>query len=439
MSAALLVATQGIAAVTFVQYASDQLLDQIDERLVAALGATGGIDDVYQGTLEADRTLVTVNSAMIRDRPAAAPSASALASADLGDTPVTVRSTDPELEYRVVAAATPGGTSTEIFATPLRGYEWTVGRLTRLAAIVAVSTSVVTLAALWWVWRHGLRPLREMTEAAQAVAEGQLSQRIAEPDPATEAGQLGEALNSMMGHIEMSFAERDASDLRLRNFVADVSHELRTPIATIRGYAELYESGGLSDEDALHDAMRRTRLESERMSRLVSDMVDLARVDDAPAPRLKSVDLNEVAADVTEAARARHASLVLRLELADEPAAVTADELLLQQAIANLVDNAAIHAGGHASIEIAVSAEPTTAVTVSDDGRGMSPDEVQRATERGYRGYRPGSDTASSPGSGLGLAIVSRIAELHGGSLVLTSQPGAGTSATLRLPPAGDD
>ena len=118
---------------------------------------------------------------------------------------------------------------------------------------------------------------------------------------------------------------------------------------------------------------------------------------------------------------------------------MTADELLLQQAIANLVDNAAIHAGGHASIEIAVSAEPTTAVTVSDDGRGMSPDEVQRATERGYRGYRPGSDTASSPGSGLGLAIVSRIAELHGGSLVLTSQPGAGTSATLRLPPAGDD
>ena len=92
VSAALLVATQGIAAVTFVQYASDQLLDQIDERLVAALGATGGIDDVYQGTLEADRTLITVNSAMIRDRPAAAPSASALASADLGDTPVTVRS-----------------------------------------------------------------------------------------------------------------------------------------------------------------------------------------------------------------------------------------------------------------------------------------------------------------------------------------------------------
>ena len=131
----------------------------------------------------------------------------------------------------------------------------------------------------WWVIRLGVRPVQRMTATAGAIAAGDLSQRVPEGAPGTEAGDLGVALNGMLGRIEEAFDQRTASEARLRQFVADASHELRTPVTTIRGYAELYRTGALASAAELDEAMRRTEQEAVRMGTLVDDLLHLARLD----------------------------------------------------------------------------------------------------------------------------------------------------------------
>lgn len=439
---------QVVAALAVISMTSDQLLDQIDDRLAAATdsaradgfaGATAGggdgLGDLYQAVLGTDGTQITRNEVAIRDAASPPPELGpAIIEAAL-DGPLTVEAERGELEYRLIAVESQNG-DVLVLASPLRGYEWTINRLTRFVLIAAAVVMAVLGAVTWWVLRLGIAPMKRMTVAAEAIAVGERSERVEGANPATEAGQLGAALNTMMGRIETSFDERTRAEQRLRQFIADASHELRTPVATIRGYAELYQAGGLDGDRAeLDDAMRRTGQESERMSRLIADMLNLAKLDRDPTVRTDPVDLRALTQDVIADAAAIHEGRTIRSDIGSEPVVVAGDDDLLRQALSNLVSNAIVHTDDQATTTVAIAGTATTAtVTVTDDGDGIAEDAVDRVTERFFRADP--SRSRHQGGSGLGLAIVDSIVAAHDGKLDVRSAPGHGTTVTIALPVA---
>ena len=213
-----------------------------------------------------------------------------------------------------------------------------------------------------------------MTRTAGAIAAGDLSQRVPAERPGTEASELGDALNSMMTTIEDAFAERTASEARLRRFVADASHELRTPVTTIRGYAELYRHGGLADTGELDQAMRRTEQEAVRMASLVDDLLLLARLDEGRPLACRTVDLGVLGVDAAADARAVAPDRVVTADVT-EGVTVEGDEDRLRQVVGNLVGNALVHTPDGTAVSVRVhNGNRRAVVEVHDDGPGMAPD-----------------------------------------------------------------
>ena len=452
LAVGLVAIAQVAVALVVISLAREQFLDQVDDRLEVAVASLNELDtsgatstrpgtnpdgrrplgDIYQGVLRPDGTLETLLAVNAADAELPQPEVSRADAVASLDQPVTIGLDTSELDYRVRSVPTESG-DLVVTAIPLDDLEHRVERLTSIIVIGATILIVLLGTVTWWVLRLGVRPLKTMTSSAEAIAEGDLSERVEVPHPGTEAGQLGQALNTMMARIESSFEERSLAEERLRSFMADASHELRTPTATIRGYAELYEAGGLEQQDALDDAMRRMREESQRMSRLISDMLELAKLDRNPEVATSQVQLDALAADVVAAATAIHDGRTVRTDFDDEPVCVIGDEDLLRQALTNLVGNALDHTDPPAMVTVSVTGNGSgAAVRVSDDGPGMSAEERSRATERFYRGDP--SRSRSSGGAGLGLAIVESVITAHHGELRLESTPGAGTSVTLTLP-----
>src|SRR5207344_486614 len=160
---------------------------------------------------------------------------------------------------------------------------------------------LVALALLGlWVVRLGLRPLAEIEQTAGAIAAGDLSRRVERADERTEVGRLGLALNAMLSQIEAAFRAREASERKLRRFVADASHELRTPLTAVRAYAELFSRGAAERPDDLERSMRGISRESERMSVLVEDLLLLAHLDEGRPLERVPVALEEVIGEALE-------------------------------------------------------------------------------------------------------------------------------------------
>jgi two-component system OmpR family sensor kinase len=320
-----------------------------------------------------------------------------------------------------------------VVAIPIDDVQDTIERL----LLVQVLGSLGILAALglvgWWVVHLGIRPVKEMTETATRIADGDLTVRVPEGRPGTESGELAGALNRMLGHIEGALDERARSEQRLRRFVADASHELRTPLTTIRGYAELYRMGGLADGGTLDDAMRRTEQEAARMGRLVEDMLVLAKLDEERPLDRRPVDLVKLARDAAADAHARAPERPIEFEPVVPSAVVSGDEDRLRQVIANVVGNALVHTDATVPVTIRVERDGTDVVlSVADDGPGMADEVAARVTERFFR-----ADPARSRhrgGSGLGLSIVDAAVSAHGGSVVIDSVEGRGTTVRLILP-----
>ncbi len=354
-----------------------------------------------------------------------------------GDGLVTITDAQTGLRYR--ATVPDGRAVTAIYALPLEDVEGAVQRL-RILEALAVSTVMAVLGLVtFWVLRLGVRPLKEMTATATAIGEGDLSHRIPESAPRTEAAELGTALNAMLERLEGSFAARSSSEDRLRQFVADASHELRTPVTTIRGYAELYRSGGLEDRDALAEAMRRTEQEAVRMASLVDDLLALARLDQGRKVERLPVDLATVVRDAAMDARAVDPDRSVTVD-AEEPVMVAGDDGLLRQVVANLVANARVHTPPGTALHLRTGtrtgAEALEAVIeVSDRGLGMAPEVAARAFERFFRA--DAGRSRQSGGSGLGLAIVASVMAVHGGSAEIESNEGHGTMVRLILPLPG--
>src|SRR2546421_400623 len=216
----------------------------------------------------------------------------------------SVGSVGSSLKYRVTAFPTRGQPGTTLVAVPLKEATQTLNRLLLVLGLVIGGVLLALGALAWWVVRLGLRPLDRMGATAGAIAAGDLSRRVEPATERTEVGRLGLALNGMLAQIEKAFGERQASENRLRRFLADASHELRTPLASIRGYAELFRIGAARSDAETEKAMGRIEGEAARMGTMVEDMLTLARLDQLPEVSRKPVNLTRLARDAADDARA---------------------------------------------------------------------------------------------------------------------------------------
>jgi len=289
--------------------------------------------------------------------------------------------------------------------------------------------------------RLSLRPLRRVAGTASRVAElelakGEVDLSLRVPaqdtDPRTEVGQVGAALNRLLGHVGDALAVRQASEMRVRQFVADASHELRTPLAAIRGYAELTRRGRDTVPPDVAHALGRVESESARMTTLVDDLLLLARLDSGRPLDRDPVELSGLVVDTVNDAHAAGRDHKFRLDLPDTPVTVPGDAARLHQVLANLLANARTHTppGTTVTTSLRTTVDGWAVVTVTDDGPGIPASLQPDIFERFARGDSSRSRAAGS--TGLGLAIVAAVVEAHGGRVEVFSAPGR-TTFTVRL------
>jgi two-component system OmpR family sensor kinase len=268
-------------------------------------------------------------------------------------------------------------------------------------------------------------------------------------EPTTELGRLSSALNTMLAQIENAFLARSRSEQaalrseeKMRQFVADASHELRTPLTTIRGSAELFRQGAVSEPAAVARLVRRIEDEAARMGLLVEDLLLLARLDRERPLTLAPVELPVLAMDAVQAAHAMAPDRQIDLKIQDTPEQLIAygDDARLRQVLANLMTNALVHTPPEATVTLSLRAAPgnRAVVEVSDTGPGLSPEHSERVFERFYRAdaARTRHTDREATSTGLGLAIVAAIVHAHQGSVEAISTPGQGATFRVTLPTA---
>ncbi len=295
-------------------------------------------------------------------------------------------------------------------------------------------TGAILLALLGlggrWLISRGLAPLDRMASTADMItSRGDLTARMPDPGDHAEAGRLAAAINTMLDRIQQAFGARWASEQKVRQFAADASHELRTPLTTIRGYAELYRQGALGP-DRLPNAMRRIEQEADRMSSLVAELLELARLDRNSSLDLTDTDMAELVRDAVADAKAVEPARPVSAT-APPRLIVVADEPRIRQVLANLLGNVREHTAPETPVAVRLAqAGQGALLEVTDAGHGMSEEAAARAFDRFYRGGHNGN----GHGSGLGLSIVQAIATAHGGHAMLKSAAGAGTSVQFWIP-----
>jgi two-component system OmpR family sensor kinase len=338
------------------------------------------------------------------------------------------------LQYRVLAKASDTGSGTLVIAIPLSDVGQTLTRLRNVEAIVIAAVLLALAAFAWLLIRIGLRPLDRMGATAGAIAAGDLSQRVSPTNPRTEVGRLGLALNAMLGQIERAFGERQASEDRLRRFISDASHELRTPLTSIRGYAELFRMGATTGGGDTQKAMARIEEEATRMGILVEDLLALARLDEMPESRREAVDLEPLARDAADDARAAARERQVTVTVAGHHI-VSGDPSQLRQVLANLMRNALTHTPTASPIELSLSGENgTVRIDVRDHGPGLPAGTEDTVFARFWRS-ETGRERGKA-GAGLGLAIVAAIVEAHDGQVSAANAPDGGAVFTVELPAA---
>ncbi len=354
--------------------------------------------------------------------------------------PFTVASISGEhdLEWRVIAGVNQSRDAVYAVAVPLRQMHDTLRNVLVYAGLIGFAVLAASVLIGWFAVRRAFRPLTRIEDTAAAIAAGDLSQRVPERRTGDEVASLSRSLNAMLSQIEQSFAVREASEERMRQFVADASHELRTPLATVRGYAELYRQGAVNRSEDVSGAFARIESEASRMGGLVEDLLVLARLDGERPLDLGDVDLAVLAGDATQDARVlspdRHIRLV-GLGVPLGPVHVTGDEQRLRQVITNLVSNAVNHTPTGCPVEVAVGHhDGMAAIEVRDHGPGIDPVNARRVFERFYRADPSRSRARVSGGNGLGLAIVAAIVTAHHGKVGVAPTPGGGATFVLELP-----
>ncbi|MBC7223793.1 MAG: HAMP domain-containing protein [Anaerolineae bacterium] len=297
-----------------------------------------------------------------------------------------------------------------------------------LTILVGGSLLAVAISMLLGIWlaRTALEPIDEITRAALRISRAEdLHQRLPAPAVQDEVGRLTDTFNEMLGRLEDLFATQ-------KRLVADVSHELRTPLTTIRGNIDLLRRGAAEDPEAREEALMAMEAETVRMSRMVSDLLLLARADAGLPLERKPVELDTLFLEVYRQALLISDGVEVHIGHEDQ-AVVLGDADRLRQALVNLVDNAIKYTprGGEVWLSLYRDQE-WVRLEVRDTGIGIAPEDLPHIFERFYRADRARS---SSGGTGLGLSIADWIARAHGGQITVRSKVGEGSTFTLWLPP----
>ena len=347
------------------------------------------------------------------------------------------------INYRVRVSYLPDDQGTLVLATSQQGVVNTMKHIGVVEAITALLAFCLVGMVAQWRIRRQLRPFEEMGEQIVLIGSGELDQRVTPADPNTELGRVGHSVNLMLTRLEHAFNEQRASEHRLRRFIADASHELRTPLSSIRGYAELFRRGASSRPEDLALAMRRIESEASRMGVLVDELLLLARLDSGRPLERAIVDLSALIRDAARDSQAADprwpvAIVADEADVAAEPVHVIGDADRLRQVLANLLSNVRAHTPPGTRATISARREGDEAVLeVADEGPGLDEARQRLVFERFYRADSSRGRGDGSGGSGLGLSIVSSVAEAHGGTAKVRSQPGEGAVFTVRLPVAG--
>jgi two-component system OmpR family sensor kinase len=334
-------------------------------------------------------------------------------------------------DYRVVSSFSPAGEFT-VIGLPLVDVTDTLWRLGFIFGGVALGGLLVAGFVGAVTIRRTMAPLDRLAATASRVSELKLdrgevalSERVDEvdTDPHTEVGKVGFALNRMLGHIANALSARQASESRVRQFVADASHELRTPLAAIRGYAELTRRSGEQVPPDVAFAMGRVESESARMTTLVEDLLLLARLDSGRARVHERVDLSRLVADAVADSHVAGPDHKWLLEAPGEPLSVLGDDDQLHQVVLNLLGNARNHTPPGTTVTTTLSTrDGWVTLSILDDGPGIPPEILPEVFERFARGDNSRSRAAGS--TGLGLAIVAAVVSAHRGRVMVTSRPG---------------
>lgn len=351
--------------------------------------------------------------------------------AEYGNKPFTLEV--PGSDFRVLARVLPSAMGSVFVAQSLSGVDETSKRLRLIFVFIGLIALLLIAMASRIVIKIGLRPLADVEDVAEKIADGDLSARLPDAKPDTEVGRLVSSLNAMLSRIEESFAARAEGENKLRRFVADASHELRTPLTAIRGFAELHRQGAVKGEAATSELVGRIENESVRMGALVEDLLMLARLDQSRKLVSEPVNLNEVVIESVESARAAGPEHPISLDLPDE-AFVLGDAGKIYQVVANLLANARIHTPIGTPIAVSVKSDDAgTTISITDSGPGLSEADQARIFERFYRAD-PSRNRSNEEGSGLGLSIVDAVMQAHGGKVTVTSKLGEGATFTVFFP-----
>ncbi|WP_152365846.1 sensor histidine kinase [Microlunatus speluncae] len=351
--------------------------------------------------------------------------------------------------YRIIAqeiSLLPGGQFTLVTGIPAGAVDRTLANLIIVEGILVILATVGAGVVARPLITRSLRPLNRVAAVAQQVSALRLDRgevavgvRVpaADADPVSEVGRVGQALNHLLANVDAALTARQASETKVRRFVADASHELRNPLAAIRGYAELTRR----DRDQLvpdtAHALDRIDAEAGRMSVLVEDLLLLARLDDRPELDLRLTDLSELVINAVSDARAAGPDHRWELDLPPEPVEAMLDQHRVHQVLVNLLANARTHTPAGTVVQTRLTpGHDQLMISVRDNGPGIPPDIRDHVFERFTRAEVSRARTAGAAqggSTGLGLAIVAAVVEAHDGSVSVSSEPGH-TEFTITLP-----
>ncbi|MER7185770.1 ATP-binding protein [Streptomyces hyaluromycini] len=328
---------------------------------------------------------------------------------------------------------------TVVTALSVRPVDRMLGRLLAVeSAIAAAALAVAALIGATVIGRQ-LRPLQRVVATATRISREPLGhgevrtlERVPEADCVTETGRLAEAVNRLLGHVESALADRYATELRMRDFLADAGHELRTPLASVAGHLQLVRRAPKSAAPQAEYALGRMESGIGRMRTLVEDLLLLARLDTGRPLAHEEVGLGPLLAEAVADARAAGPDHRWEFLMPGDLVLVEGDPDRLHQVVANLLANARTHTPPGTRVTVTVRTVGDQAVVrVADDGPGIPPELLPRVFERFARGDASRSRATGS--SGLGLAIVAAVSAAHAGRAEVTSEPGR-TVFTVRLP-----
>ncbi|MFV8184086.1 ATP-binding protein [Streptomyces sp. AF1B] len=354
----------------------------------------------------------------------------------VGDAAALSRDADPHdvkvhgTAYRVTAVQLSDGTYV-LMASSTEALHNGMSKALKLDFAVGGLLLVLLACVTLFSVRRRMLPLEDMVETSSAIAEGDLTLRVpSSTHPTQEVEQLRLALNSMLHQVESAYRTREHSAAQLRRFVADASHELRTPLSAIRGYLQLYDKGMLSDPDERKRAWERVLAETDRMGRLVDELLTLARLDQQPELRFRNVDLSRLVRDAAEDLRVQQPERPITVD-ADGTLLVRADESGLRKVLGNLLGNVRTHTPADVPVRLELTREDGhVRLCVADRGPGLSDEDAARVFDRFFR-------AGGGAGSGLGLAIVQGVVEAHGGEVAVDTAPGEGLRVSVTLPTQG--